>query len=243
MPAAIETEQCSIPACERAAVAVVRQQDGGLFPVCERHVEKAAALGFPIVWPTGEPSASEDHDRTQPRVAVGDAPPEIRLTLLDRASADGIGEIVDVSAIADGRPVALVFGSYSVPKFRKHLGAIEDLYRWFADRVCFFLVYTKEIQPRGAERARSGQAARLFPENPTTLDERAALARRLVHEFGLSLPVLLDGLDHEVTRSFGAFPMRLYLIGRDGRIAYQGALGPYAFQPAELEAAIQDELG
>ena len=57
------------------------------------------------------------------------------------------------------------------------------------------------------------------------------------------LPTLVDDLDDEVARRYGAWPDRLYLIGRDGRVAYQGGEGPSGFEPAELEAAIEQELG
>jgi len=150
----------------------------------------------------------------------------------------GVGGTIDVRAVARGKPVALVFGSYSVPKFRKYLREIEALYQRYADRVCFFLVYGKET-----ELAKIGRKRAVVADEPATLAERAALAQRLVDEYALSMPVLVDGLEHEVTRTFGAFPMRLYLIGASGRIVYEGALGPYAFQPSELEAAIQGELG
>jgi hypothetical protein len=35
---------------------------------------------------------------------------------------------------------------------------------------------------------------------------------------------------------------RLYLVGRDGRIAFQGGEGPFGFKPEELGAAIEVEL-
>jgi Iodothyronine deiodinase len=55
------------------------------------------------------------------------------------------------------------------------------------------------------------------------------------------MPVLIDGLDDAVARAYGAWPDRLYLIGRDGRIAFQGGEGPFGFKPDELEAAIESE--
>lgn len=38
-------------------------------------------------------------------------------------------------------------------------------------------------------------------------------------------------------------PGRLYLVGRDGHIAFQGGEVPFGFKPEELAAAIEDELG
>jgi hypothetical protein len=39
-----------------------------------------------------------------------------------------------------------------------------------------------------------------------------------------------------------ALPDRLYLVGRDGHIAYRGAPGPFGFVSTELEQAIEHYL-
>jgi len=37
--------------------------------------------------------------------------------------------------------------------------------------------------------------------------------------------------------------MRLYLIGRDGKIVYTGERGPFGFNPETWEEAIRSEFG
>ena len=39
-----------------------------------------------------------------------------------------------------------------------------------------------------------------------------------------------------------AWPSRLYLIGNDGKVAFQTRLGELDFRPAELESAIREML-
>ncbi|MFP6837039.1 MAG: deiodinase-like protein [Pseudomonadales bacterium] len=39
--------------------------------------------------------------------------------------------------------------------------------------------------------------------------------------------------------AYGALPDRLYLVGRGGRIAFQGDPGPWGFNPEKLAEAIQ----
>ena len=41
----------------------------------------------------------------------------------------------------------------------------------------------------------------------------------------------------------GALPDRLYLVGTDGTVAFQGDPGPWGFDPAALEAAIESAVG
>jgi hypothetical protein len=57
-----------------------------------------------------------------------------------------------------------------------------------------------------------------------------------------SIPVLVDGIDNEVAREYGGWPDRLYLIGKDGRVAFQGGDGPFGFKPEQLEEAIEAEV-
>jgi thyroxine 5-deiodinase len=59
-----------------------------------------------------------------------------------------------------------------------------------------------------------------------------------VERLGLTAPLLLDGMDNAVDRAFGAWPERLFLIDRGGRILYHGGKGPYGFVPGELGAAL-----
>jgi hypothetical protein len=56
------------------------------------------------------------------------------------------------------------------------------------------------------------------------------------------MPVVVDEIDDAVASAYGALPDRLYLIGRGGRVAFQGDPGPFGFQPAALESAIESEL-
>jgi Iodothyronine deiodinase len=85
------------------------------------------------------------------------------------------------------------------------------------------------------EENRRSQIALL---DATTEHERAACAARA----RLAMPTVVDRMDNAVASAYGGWPDRLYLIGRDGRIAYQGGEGPFGFEPAELAAAIEREL-
>jgi hypothetical protein len=49
-------------------------------------------------------------------------------------------------------------------------------------------------------------------------------------------------MDDAVNSAYEAWPDRLYLIGKDGRVVFRGEPGPRGFRPDELAAAIQAEL-
>jgi len=49
-------------------------------------------------------------------------------------------------------------------------------------------------------------------------------------------------MDNSTDWKYYALPDRLYLIGRDGRVAYRGGPGPFGFVALELEHAIEEYL-
>lgn len=55
--------------------------------------------------------------------------------------------------------------------------------------------------------------------------------------------MLIDATDNTVEESHTALPMRLHVIGRDGRIVESGERGPFGFNPDTWEAAIKAEIG
>jgi Iodothyronine deiodinase len=101
------------------------------------------------------------------------------------------------------------------------------------------VVYIREAHPEEGwilpENRRSGVSV----HEPTTDDERRAVASTCARNLELSIPTVVDGLDNAVASAYGGWPDRLYLVGSDGRIAYQGGEGPFGFKPKELKQAIE----
>jgi len=54
--------------------------------------------------------------------------------------------------------------------------------------------------------------------------------------------MLVDDIDDTVSRAFDAMPDRMYIIGKDGRIAYKGGRGPRGFNVAEMQTALEKLL-
>jgi hypothetical protein len=76
-----------------------------------------------------------------------------------------------------------------------------------------------------------------------TLEERFAAAREGVARLGLTMHVLVDGMDDAVSHAFAAWPERLYVAEPGGRLAYVGGPGPFEFDPDEAAAALAATLG
>ena len=59
----------------------------------------------------------------------------------------------------------------------------------------------------------------------------------------LKVTALLDNIDDKTSTDYASHPDRLYLIGKDGNIAFAGDKGPFGFKPDLLEHAILVETG
>ncbi len=79
-------------------------------------------------------------------------------------------------------------------------------------------------------------------EQPKTLDGRSEIAQVCSLKLELSIPTLIDDMENSTDRKYYALPDRLYLVGRDGRVAYRGGPGPFGFVASELEREIEEYL-
>ena len=112
----------------------------------------------------------------------------------------------------------------------------------YRDRVAFFVVYIREAHPEDGWVLTSNREAGIDVADPATKSERQRVAEACAVRLEIAMPMLLDDLDDKVARQYGGWPDRLYLVDRDGRIAFQGGEGPFGFKPYELAAAIETEL-
>ena len=112
----------------------------------------------------------------------------------------------------------------------------------YGDDVQFLVVYIREAHALDSPSPLGGGEMPIV-EDPISAGERAAVARQCLTALALEpMPALVDGLDDAVSAAYAAHPDRLYLVGRDGRIAFHGFEGPMGFDPGALEDAIQREL-
>jgi hypothetical protein len=122
------------------------------------------------------------------------------------------------------------------------VGVLEALHSRFGDLVAFFVVYIKEAHPEDGWILESNRTENIRIQDPATLEQRAEVAGTCALRLQIQIPVLLDGPEDRVAATYGGWPDRLYLIGTDGRIAFQGGEGPFGFKPEELERAIETQL-
>ena len=122
------------------------------------------------------------------------------------------------------------------------MAALHHLYELYADRVAFFIVYIKEAHPEDGWVVTVNRHEGISVVDPMSQQERDDVARSCIVHSAVRIPTLVDSMDNAVARAYGGWPDRLYLIGGDGTITFQGGPGPFGFLPDQLEAAIEAEL-
>lgn len=75
-----------------------------------------------------------------------------------------------------------------------------------------------------------------------SLDERLAAAKLFVRRKGIQGDVVVDSMRGQVLDQYQAWPERLYIV-LDGRIAYQGGVGPFHYEIDEVDSWLTARYG
>lgn len=110
------------------------------------------------------------------------------------------------------------------------LTKINKIQARFANKATFLTVYVQEAHPVEKEEFKNQ-----FFEIKThqKLSDRLEAAGELLKLETLPGPFLIDNMKDEASKSYGAHPERLYII-LNGKIVYQGGLGPMDYRPEEV---------
>jgi hypothetical protein len=152
-------------------------------------------------------------------------------------SCDGKSSVT-LSKIVGRKPLVLVFGNFSCGPFRSHSSSLYVLTQRYRELANFVAVYTRESHPIGGWELPDNQRAGAVFAQPGDYNSRADLARLCRSKLELDMPMVVDTMNDAVTRMYSGMPSRLYLIDRNGKIAYKGGRGPFGFKPEELEQSL-----
>ncbi len=93
------------------------------------------------------------------------------------------------------------------------------------------MIYIQEAHPSDGWVVRSNVRAGIEVATPLLMDDRKAVAKTCATSLKLPMPTLVDRMDNAVNYQYSAWPDRIYVIDRDGRIAVQARHGPGGFKP------------
>jgi alkylhydroperoxidase family enzyme len=108
----------------------------------------------------------------------------------------------------------------------------------YKDQVQFVAVYVREAHPTDGWRMPTNDRVGITLRQPRSAAEREGVAGKCCALLEMRMPLVVDGLDDRVGHAYSGMPDRLYVIDREGRVAYQGGRGPFGFKPREMEQAL-----
>jgi type I thyroxine 5'-deiodinase len=75
--------------------------------------------------------------------------------------------------------------------------------------------------------------------SPRSFEERSAVADTCVRQLHIPIPALIDNFANTTETAYTGWPDRLYVIDRNGRIAYKSKPGPFGFEPGGMERVLK----
>jgi hypothetical protein len=104
-------------------------------------------------------------------------------------------------------------------------------------------VFNREAHPSDAWQLPVNLKDDVVYASPADATERVNLAGVCVRKLGIEMPAIVDNFDDSTDAAYSGWPDRLYVVDREGRIAYKSAPGPFGFKPAEMERVITNLVG
>ncbi len=120
---------------------------------------------------------------------------------------------------------------------------LNELYATYKDQVQFYIVYIREAHPQEGWQVPNNLIENVLYDEPTTDDERTAVAAACQIDLDLHMPMLVDGIDNDVDEKYVGLPMRLFLVDGMGKIAYAGDKGPFGWDDDGFEAVLREVIG
>ena len=97
--------------------------------------------------------------------------------------------------------------------------------------MAFYVVYIREAHASDVWQDPNNLKDQVIFAQPKSLDERIEIGKVCVVKLGIKFPAVVDTMDNATERAYAGWPDRLYVIDREGRVAYKSAPGPFGFHP------------
>ncbi len=120
---------------------------------------------------------------------------------------------------------------------------LNQLHAAYKDQVQFYIVYIREAHPARGWQVPDNLIEDILYDEPTTDDERTAVAAACQIGLDLHMPMLIDGIDNDIDEKYVSLPMRLFLVDGKGKIAYAGEKGPWGWDDVAFEKALTKVVG
>jgi type I thyroxine 5'-deiodinase len=100
-------------------------------------------------------------------------------------------------------------------------------------------VYIREAHTSDVWQVPDNLDAKIVFAKPKSFEERSQLGQICVVKLGVKFPAVVDTFDNSTEHAYTGWPDRLYVIDRDGRVAYKSRPGPFGFHPQGVAETLQ----
>jgi len=159
---------------------------------------------------------------------LGDDAPDFALKTLDGEST------VKLSSFKESDIIVLVFGNYTCPTFRSQAEILEQIYQQYKNKSKWFFVYIREAHPADGWQVDENIKDNIIINQPKTMEERVSVAKECHKNLGFTFNAVIDDIDNGGERAYAAWPDRLYIVDKKGKIAYKSEKGPDGFKPQDM---------
>ncbi len=163
---------------------------------------------------------------------VDEPAPDFRLTTQDGT------RMIRLSEQFGKKPIVLVFGNFTCGPFRSFYPMVDELCQRYQDEATFLAVYVREAHPSDGWLMESNTKVGVRVAQPQNFAERTSVAQQCFAKLKYSMPLLVDEIHDPVGNAYSGMPARLYVIDRNGKVAYKGGRGPFGFKSGEMEQAL-----
>ncbi len=177
-------------------------------------------------------AALAQQNAPKPRLALGEAAPEILVTTLD-GKGTGLAALRGANA---NKVIVLQFASLTDPIFRNHATSVDRLATRDADKAVFVIIYQKEYHAADSQDPLDLNTTEGFNlADPTSQTERVKLAQQLPERLGVkNQTVLVDAWNNTSSLRYGSYPNMTFVIDAKGNLQ-----AGYPFMdPAKVQAAV-----
>lgn len=169
----------------------------------------------------------------------GDYLPDLRLPMLE-------GRETSIRHAAYGDLTIVVTGSFTCPKTRRHMPALQELKKKYGKQIGVAIVYVIEAHPEidtcpylgVVDVTEANLRDKVLHRQPTTMAERLAIVKTFQNRYPMEAAVLVDSMDNVAWRALGRSPNAALLADRDGKVLLRQGW----FDPEKLEEEIAKRL-
>ena len=173
------------------------------------------------------PAAKKEFD--EQKLKPGDVAPDFELK-----RRDGEG-VLKLSSFKGEKPVVLVFGSITCSPFRQKVMGVKPLFEKYKGKAEFVMIYIREAHPESVIQVKKdGKDLLKKFEQTDDYAQRLENAQYCSSLLDLPFPIIVDGDDNKVKEAYAGWPIRLMVVDKKGKIAFDGGKGPKGFEADKL---------